>query len=179
MQYKWTYATMADAQDILDLSLLVQYEVDTIFNFDPNVLSHHIVTALVNQYYTGRTDLVVLYRDANNKLLAYTWVKTGEHSMWSSEEVAAVRMAHVDPNLSARQRIALIKDMLEIWERFAQIARIPIITSNTLRHHQSAFLRLHEQAGYIVRGSVAYKRVDLNNTPINLLNTLQTGLPIP
>ena len=168
MQFNWTYATIADAQDILDLSLQVQFEVDTISNFDPNVLSHHIALALVNQFYTGRADLVVLCRDTNNKLLAYTWVKTGEHSMWSSEEVAAVRMAHVDPNLSARQRIALIKDMLGIWERFAQIAKIPIISSNTLRHNQSAFLRLHEQAGYTVRGSVAYKRVDLNNTPTNL-----------
>ena len=169
MHYTWNLATPADSGDIMDLNLLVQFEVDTLFNFNPNVLSHHIVTALVNQFYTGRTDLVVTARDDNNKLLAYTWVKTGEQSLWSTEEVATVRMAHVDPNLSTRKRILLLKDMFELWETFAKKHNIPILYSNTLRHEQEVFLKLHKQAGFTVRGSAAYKR----------LSAEQTGLPIP
>lgn len=168
MNYTWSLATPADSEDIMKLNLMVQFEVDTIFNFNPNVLAHHIVTALVNQFYTGKTDLVAVARDDNNKLLAYTWVKTGEHSMWSTEEVASVRMAHVDPNLSARLRINLIEDMMELWEKFAQIHLIPILYSNTLRQEQSVFLKLHKRAGFIVRGSAAYKRVNLNYMPTSL-----------
>lgn len=168
MQYTWNLATPADSQDIMNLNLMVQYEVDTIFNFNPNVLSHHIVTALVNQFYSGKSDLVATARDENNRLLAYTWVKTGERSMWSNEEVAVVRMAHVDPNLSVRRRILLLDDMIELWERFAQLHDIPIIHSNTLRIEQAVFLKLHSRAGYTIRGSTAYKRTNLLYKPTKL-----------
>jgi hypothetical protein len=177
MNYTWNYATTADAGDIMELNLLVQFEVDTIFNFNPNVLSHHIVTALVNQFYTGRTDLVATARDDNNKLLAYTWVKTGEQSLWSTEEVARCHMAHVDPNLSVRSRILLLKDMLDIWERFAQIHNIPIIYSNTLRHEQTVFLKLHQRAGYTLRGSAAYKKTDLSYKPTKLFDNPTQATP--
>jgi hypothetical protein len=168
MQHTWNLATPADSQDIMDLNLMVQYEVDTIFNFNPNVLSHHIVTALINQFYSGRSDLVATARDENNRLLAYTWVKTGERSMWSNEEVAVVRMAHVDPNLSVRRRILLLDEMIELWERFAQLHDIPIIHSNTLRKEHTVFLKLHSRAGYTIRGSTAYKRTNLLYKPSKL-----------
>jgi hypothetical protein len=153
----------------MTLNLLVQFEVDTIFNFNPNVLSHNIVTAVVNQFYTGKSDLVATARDDNNKLLAYTWVKTGEHSLWSNEEVASVRMAHVDLTLNAKLRIRLINDMISLWEGWARIIGVDIVCSTTMRNDQSAFLKLHSRAGYDVRGSYAYKK----------LSTEQTGLPIP
>lgn len=177
MHYTWNLATPADSEDIMKLNLLIKFEVDTIFNFNPNVLSHHIVTALVNQFYTGKTDLVATARDDNNKLLAYTWVKTGEHSMWSTEEVASVRMAHVDPNLSARRRVVLIEEMMEIWEKFAQIHSIPILYSNTLRQEQTAFLKLHQKNGFVVRGSAAYKRVNLKYMPTRLFNNPTQATP--
>lgn len=170
MNYTWTLATPRDSEDIMTLNLLIKHEVDTIFNFNPNVLSHHIVTALVNQFYTGKTDLVAVARDDNNKLLAYTWVKTGDRSMWSTEEVASVRMAHVNPNLSVRSRIRLLEDQMDIWERFAQIHSIPIVYSNTLREQQHVFIKMHQQRGYIVRGSAAYLKVNLNYMPTSLLN---------
>mgnify|MGYP003653966932 CR=1 FL=1 len=177
MNYTWNYAQPADTGDIMTLNLLVQFEVDTIFNFNPNVLSHHIVTAVVNQFYTGKSDLVATARDDNNKLLAYTWVKTGEHSLWSNEEVASVRMAHVDPNLSVRRRVILLEDMMEIWERFAQIHNIPVLYSNTLRQEQTVFLKMHKRNGYTVRGSAAYKRVNLNYMPTRLFDNPVQATP--
>jgi hypothetical protein len=168
MNYTWNLATPADSGDIMTLNLLVQHEVDTIFDFNPNVLSHHIVSALVNQFYTGKSDLVAIARNEDNKLLAYTWIKTGERSLWSTEEIACVRMAHVDPSLSVRLRVNLIDEMMETWERFAQLHSIPILYSNTLRKEQSVFLKMHERRGFVVRGSAAYKRVDLNYMPSQL-----------
>jgi len=177
MNYTWKYATPADSEDIMNLNLLVKFEVDTIFNFNPNVLSHHIVSALVNQFYTGKTDFVAVARDDNNKLLAYTWVKTGEHSMWSTEEVASVRMAHVDPNLSVRLRVNLIDEMMELWERFCQIHSIPILHSNTLRKEQQVFLKMHQRRGFIVRGSAAYKKVNLLYMPTRLFDNPTQATP--
>ena len=177
MHYTWNYAAPADSQDIMNLNLLVKFEVDTIFDFNPNVLAHHIVSALVNQFYTGKTDLVAAARDNNNRLLAYTWVKTGERSMWSTEEVASVRMAHVDPNLSVRSRVNLIDEMMEIWERFAQIHSIPVLYSNTLRHEQSVFLKMHQRRGFIVRGSAAYKKVNLLYMPTRLFDDPTQATP--
>lgn len=168
MNYTWTQANVNDATDIMALNLKVQFEVDTIYNFNPNVLAHNIVTGLVNQFYTGK-DLIVTVRDSNARLLAYTWAHAGERSIFSAEEILGIRMAHVDPELSSRQRVMLIKDMLVIWERYAQLQNIPIIVSNTLRQEQSAFLKLHSNAGYTLRGSQAYKRVDLTNKPTTLL----------
>ena len=168
MNYTWNFAQITDAQDLLNLSVKVQDEVDTIFNFDPNVLAHHIVLGIVNQYYTGQSELVAVARDADNSIIAYTWAKSGDTTMWSAEQTVSVRMAHVDPDLSARLRIQLIKDMLLIWERFAQIVKCPIITSNSIRKDQNVFMRLHEQAGYTVRGGNAFKRVDLSIVPNSL-----------
>jgi hypothetical protein len=177
MHYTWNYAAPADSQDIMNLNLLVKFEVDTIFNFNPNVLSHHIVSALVNQFYTGKTDLVAAARDSNNRLLAYTWVRTGEHSIWSTEEVASVRMAHVDPNLSVRSRVNLIDDMIVLWERFCQLHNIPILHSNTLRHEQTVFLKMHQRRGFILRGSAAYKKIDLSYKPTKLFDDPTQATP--
>ena len=110
MNYTWTYAAMTDASALMDLSLKVQFEVDTIFNFNPNVLAHNIVTGLVNQFYTGKTDLIAIVRD-NDKIIAYTWAHSGERSMWSNEELVSIRMAHVDPDLTDRQKILLLKEV--------------------------------------------------------------------
>jgi len=177
MNYNWNYAGPADSQDIMDLNLLVKFEVDDIFDFNPNVLAHHIVSALVNQYYTGKTDLVAAARDSNNRLLAYTWVRTGEHSIWGTQEVASVRMAHVDPNLSVRQRVALIDDMIVLWERFAQFHSIPMLYSNSLRHEQTAFLKMHQRRGFIIRGSNAYKKIDLTYKPTKLFDNPTQATP--
>jgi hypothetical protein len=164
MKYTWAYANINDATELMSLNLKVQYEVDTLFNFDPNVLAHHLVTGLVNQNYKRAADLIVLVRDERG-IIAYTWARAGERSIWSDDEILLVRMAHVDPALSTRERVMLIKDMLEIWEGFAKMRQIPVIASTTLRQEQTAFLKLHTNAGYTLRGSQAYKRVDLTDKP--------------
>ena len=71
-----------------------------------------------------------------------------------------IKMAHLSLNLSARERVTLVKDMLRLWEAFATLARVNIICSTTMRKDQSVFLKLHERYGYDVRGSYAYKRLN-------------------
>jgi hypothetical protein len=177
MNYNWKKCSTADSGDLMALSLLVEFEVNKIFNFNPNVLAHNIVLGLVNQFYTGTSDLIIGARNDAGKLMAYTWCKTGESTMWSTEHVMSIRMAHVDPALSHRTRIKLLKDMMEIWENFALITNTPIIASSTLRNEQQAFLKLHQRQGYIIKGSTAYLRVDLSRKPTTLFDNPVQATP--
>lgn len=170
MNYTWTYAQLPDIDHLVKLSVDYQYEVDPIFNIDLNVFAHNLVLGVVNQFYTGHSDIVVIARDADQNIMAYTWAKRDGVSIWSRESLINIRIAHVDPNLSIRHRILLLKDMLEIWERYAQITNTPIIASSSIRENSTAFMRLHEQAGYLVRANSAYKRIDLSIKPKQLLD---------
>jgi hypothetical protein len=146
-----------------------QTEIDTIFTPEPIVYSRHITFAVVNQYYNPRAELLNVAENSSGMMVAYTWAKSGDFAAWSDNEMVSVRMAHLDLSLSARDRIHLIQDMINLWEGWAKIIGVPIVCSTTMRNDQTAFLKLHVRNGYDVRGSYAYKK----------LNTEQTGLPIP
>jgi hypothetical protein len=75
--------------------------------------------------------------------------------------MATVRMAHVRLDLTDRERVTLLAQMIQMWEIWANACKINIIFSSTIRESQDPFLRLHERAGYTVRGSCAYKRLNL------------------
>jgi hypothetical protein len=159
----WRPAIGPDVQDIVHMAEQhFQTEIDTIFQPEPIAYSRNITFAVVSQFYQPNTELLYVARDGNQQLLAYTWARAGERSPWSDDPMIVVRMAHVALNLSARQRITLVQDMIEIWQIFAQQIKCPIICSTTMRRDQDAFLRLHQKAGFDVRGSYAYKRIEFN-----------------
>lgn len=160
MHHHWRTATGADVPAIVAMAEQhFQTEIDTIFQPEPVIYSHNVTLAVVNQFYNPLSCLFVICPDEQNRLLAYTWAVRGERAAWSADEMVVVRMAHLDLALSTRQRIRLTQDMLELWEQWAQSCGVPVICSTTMRHDQTAFLRLHAQAGYTVRGSYAYKRL--------------------
>lgn len=174
LYYDWTIANGSDIPDIVNLTQnQVQNGLDefTKFetnNFDPITYSRNLTLSVVNQFYLPSTEFLCLTRDESNKLLAYTWCNSRSTTPWSDDNFITVKMAMVDMTLSARVRIKLIKDMMELWEKFAISSNIPVICSTTIRSDHSAFLRLHEQKGYLVRGSFAYKKVNtVQATPAN------------
>jgi len=71
------------------------------------------------------------------------------------------RMVHVDQTLSVRDRLRLVQEMLLKWEQWARTYSIPIVCSVTMRRETQGFLKLHARHGYDVRGSFAYKRLEL------------------
>jgi hypothetical protein len=75
------------------------------------------------------------------------------------EEVAEVLFAHVRLDQSVRVRILLIEQMIAQWQLWCQCAGIPVLVSSSIREDQTALLRLHERAGFTVRGSMAFKRI--------------------
>jgi hypothetical protein len=160
MKYTWRPATGHDVHQIVQMAVQhFQTEIDTIFTPDPVAYSRNITLAIVNQFYGPTTELVSVATDTDNNIVAYTWAKTGERSPWSDDEMVIIKMAHLSLHLSSRERVELVKDMLELWDVFARLANVLIICSTTMRKDQQAFLKLHERHGYDVRGSYAYKKL--------------------
>jgi hypothetical protein len=165
IRHNWRPAVGTDVQDIVNMAEQhFQTEIDTIFKPDPIAYSRNITMATVTQFYQPNTELLYVARDDNEALLAYTWARAGERAPWSDDPMIVIRMAHVRMDLSTKLRVELVKDMIEIWQIFARAIQCPIICSTTMRRDQEGFLKIHERAGFDVRGSYAYKRVELSTT---------------
>ena len=162
LNYTWHPAGGQDVPGIVAMAEShFQTEIDQIFTPDPIAYARNISLAVVQQFYAPLTELVSVAKTQQNQLIAYTWARRNERAAWSDDEMIVVRMAHLDLNLPARTRIALVNDMIELWESWAQMCSVPVICSTTMRGDQAAFLRLHQRRGYDVRGSYAYKRLEL------------------
>ena len=159
MSVEWRKLSLADLPAVVALAQQhFEREVDQIFRTDPQVYEYNLALAMVNQVYNPYS-VMLLGAWQDNQLLAYTWAVRGERAVWSNEEMVAVRMAHLDLDLSTRDRVRLLKEMMGFWAVWAAECSIPIICSTTMREDQRAFLRLHERMGYTVRGSIAYLRL--------------------
>jgi hypothetical protein len=168
MQYTWMPATGSDVPDIVNMAEQhFQTEIDTIFAPEPITYSRNITHAVINQFYQPKSELVRIARDDTGRMVAYTWARI-ECTHWSDDRMVMVQMAHTDLALPVRDRIRLVLGMMAEWEIFARDADISVVCSTTVRRDQSGFLRLHKRLGYDVRGSFAYKKLDLTQaTPAN------------
>ena len=115
------------------------------------------------------------------RLLGYTWAMRNQYAPWSREEMVAIRIAHVALDIPVRERMFLCAQMLRMWEKFADACEIKIICSTTMREDQRGFLRLHQEAGYTVRGSIGYKRLNLATFEVyeeetGTMNTVNTRM---
>jgi len=160
MHYSWTFATLADVDSIVNMAEQhFQQEIDLIFKPEPLIYARNLAYAVLNQTYYPGSELLTVAKTPDNTLLAYNWAKSNDRAFWSDDYMINVRMVHLNLELSPRMRVKLIKEMMTQWEELAKFSKNPIICSTTMRHDQDAFLKLHERAGYSVRGSYAYKKV--------------------
>lgn len=155
----WLKATGTDVTDIVAMAVQgFKSEIDHIFEPDPTAYARNVTQAVVTQFYSPNQELLLVDRDPQGQLQAYVWV-IRETAPWSDQVMAAVRMAHVDLSIPVRERITLVNQMIGLWETWATESGIRIICSTTMRRDTSGFLRLHQRAGYDVRGSIAYKKL--------------------
>ena len=181
-RWRWRSAVGTDTPDIVAMAQgYFGVETKDIYVNDPIEYSRNVTLAIVNQFYNPRAELVSVARDVETgKLLAYTWAVRNERAPWSPEEMVVIRIAHVDMDMTGKERIHLCAQMIRMWEKWALACEVKIICSSTIRSDQPAFLKLHERAGYIVRGSIAYKRlskiaVDIDDTGIAPMDNTTTG----
>ena len=160
--WRWRPAGGPDVEAIVALAQEnFGVETDQIFENNPIEYSRNLMLALISQFYNPKMELLCVATDNDTQeIIAYTWAMRDQRCPWSVEEMVCIRVAHTKMNLSARDRIFLCAQMLRMWEKWAEACEIKIICSTTIREDQRGFLHLHEQAGYVVRGSVAYKRLN-------------------
>ena len=173
-RWRWRAPTGADTQDITDLALVCfGSETDDFFRNDPIEYSRNIMLATVNQFYNPLSELLSVAYDGD-MLLGYTWAVRGQYSAWSKEEMVTIKIAHVRLDLTQRERVTLLAQMIQMWEIWARACKVNIVFSSTIRDSQDAFMRLHARGGYTVRGSCAYKRlsqikIDLDTGKVDVL----------
>ncbi|CAB4165958.1 hypothetical protein UFOVP849_7 [uncultured Caudovirales phage] len=162
MMSKWTWCRAAGT-DVTDIGNIARAhfrsEITDIWALDEVAFNRNLTLDIVRQFYNPGMALVTVARDPAGQILGYTWCERGQRAVWSDEEMICVKMVHVDLDLSSRDRVRLIQEMMEQWELWAVYCNIDIICSTTMRHHQDAFLKLHARNGYSVRGSICYKRI--------------------
>jgi hypothetical protein len=135
-------------------------EPQPIYQWDSLEFSRNVLLSTVNQFYNPRRELISVAAHVDTgQILAYTWAMRDQRAPWSTQEMIAVRIAHCAMDLSGKDRVYLCSQMIRMWEKWAQACEIPIICSSTVRVDQPGFLRLHKEAGFDVRGSIAYKRM--------------------
>lgn len=161
MSWSWSQVSGPDVSDIVAIARgHFETEIDQIFTPDPVAYARNLTQAAVSQFYSPGSEFLEVARSTEtNAVVGYVWVKRNERSAWSDEEIAAVRMVHVDLNLPVRDRLRIIQEMLLKWEQWARTYGIPIVCSTTMRRDTQGFLKLHARHGYDVRGSFAYKNL--------------------
>ena len=161
MKYSWHPASGTDIPAIVAIAEThFQSEIDDIFTPDPIAYSRNVATAVVNQFYTPGSELIVVAKSiTTDAILAYLWTIRNQRAPWSDEEMSMTRMIHLDITLPARVRVRLVQDMIGIQEAWCLAYGIGIVCSTTMRHEQQGFLELHRRAGYSVRGSYCYRRL--------------------
>ena len=158
--WRWRPATGPDTPAIEALAHdYFDREPQPIYRWDSLEFSRNVLLSTVNQFYNPRRELISVAEHSDTKqILAYTWAMRDQRAPWSSEEMIAVRMAHVDLALPVRARVHLVAQMIRMWETWAAACDIAIICSSTIREDAGVFMRLHSRAGYYCLGSVAYLR---------------------
>jgi len=159
--WTWSKAGHLDVEDILDL-VAANYELELDAILVPNRprMAYHLHKSILQQIFEQHQVLITQARDkTTNKLLAWAWLERGKYTVYAVEELATAEFIHVDLTATARQRITLIAQVLEQWIEWCKVWHIPVLTSSSIRDDQRAFMRLHEQFGFLVRGSIAYKRI--------------------
>jgi len=159
--WEWRLAEAEDIDDIADLcEQHYQPYMQEIITPDRTWFKYQVALAITHQHHHRAHQMFLVCRlHATDELIAYAWMTRGAKPVWTQEEQAEARLAHVLPTLSPKHRIALIAQMLAMWETWARVCKIPVIVSTSILPEQRAFMRLHEQQGYTVLGSYAYKRL--------------------
>ena len=167
----WRPALGQDVPHMVDLTQQqFEHEADEIFRTDPVVYTHNLMRAVIDQFYAPGSCLVKV-AEISGVLAGYVWVERGQHTVWAADEMAAVKIVHVDMTLSVRQRVRLCSEMIDHWEAWAAVLNIPVICSTTMRGDQAGFLKLHQRRGYDVRGSIAYKRLTAGFPGLSVAST--------
>jgi hypothetical protein len=159
--WQWRLAQLSDVPAIVAMAQdHFQADMEAIIKPDPALFARNIAIAIVTQLhqFTQEQVIVAQARDAAH-IRAWAWISRGSYTTYSRDEMAEARFVHVDLAESARTRLTLTAQVLQQWRLWCVAAGVPILVSSSIRRDQATFMRLHEAAGFAVRGSIAYLRI--------------------
>ena len=159
--WAWRNAQSEDITDIVNMAVsMFQHEIQPVFTPDPKLLSKHLAQAIAAQTYAPLEQQVIVARDrTTDALVAWAWLGRGGYAVYAPEECAEAHFAHIDLNLSTRARVTIMAQILQQWVLWCMMAGVPVLVSTSIREDQKGFFHIHEAAGFMVRGSLAYLRV--------------------
>lgn len=143
--------------DLVDTNYSGEIE-SVIFTKNPARLHYHLHQAVLDQQYNLNTQLVMVAVQ-QDRIQAWSWITRGSYTVYADQEMATAEFAHVDLTLPPRPRIRLLSQIIEQWQAWCWINQIPVLCSTSIRSEHGAFMRLHEQQGFQVRGTCAYKKI--------------------
>jgi hypothetical protein len=170
--WRWAPALPADVAEIVDL-VISNYHQDAqnLWQVNAAEAARNLMHAIVNQMYDPKTELVSVARlQVTGKIIAFTWATRNHRMVWSTEEMINGQMASIDLAQGARTRTALVFQTLRIWEKWAEICELKLITTASIRLDWEPLMYLINLAGYNVRGSQAWRRL--------IMKTINIDLPI-
>lgn len=157
----WRQAGLHDIDQMISMAVAqFQCEIEDVFTPDPDMLAKNIAIAVIKQKFNPIEEQIIVAVEGDC-VIAWAWIVRGVYVNYAKEEMADARIAHLDLTMPARKRITLLAQILQQWELWCKICQVPILSSSTIRSSQGAFLKLHQEAGFTVRGSIAYKKIEL------------------
>jgi hypothetical protein len=166
---EWTLAhPLQDVEDIVELADSVYgAEIDGILKRDRSVFRKNLTIATTVQVFDKGREFIAVCRGQRDvpfsdqgRLLGYCWFDRGGYTTYSNEEISNAKFHHVDLDLSARQRVRLVNEMIDQHVLWAHTWNVPIICSTSIRGEHDGFMKIHQKRGFQVHGSYAWIRTE-------------------
>ena len=159
--WQWRIAQLSDVPAVVAMAQdHFQLEMEQIMVPDPQLFARNIGIAVITQMHSLTQEQVLVARDRTaDTLMAWSWISRGSYTTYSRDEMAEARFVHCDLTLPVRSRLTLTAQVLQQWYLWCMTAGVPVLVSSSIRADQTAFMRLHQAAGFSVRGSMAYIRI--------------------
>jgi hypothetical protein len=157
----WQRMTHTDVEEVLELTdSNFSQEIRDIFTPNRTRLAYNLHNAILQQSFNMNTHFISVARNhSDRKLVGWFWLERGKYMPFSNDECAVAEFSHVAMELPLRQRMRLVGQTIEQWVAWCELKNIPILISTSIREDQKGFMRLHEQFGFLIRGSFAYRKI--------------------
>lgn len=154
----WRRAEYTDVNDIVNATLELQGEIQGTLPVDQRLFRYHLAVDILQQNWDAGRSLVAVAEN-QQRFLGYFWLTRGHYNVWNPRETAQFKFIQFWSDLPARLRYRLTCDTLEQGELWCRLHGIPVLISSSMRRDYQAFMRLHQQRGYTVAGSYAWKNL--------------------
>jgi hypothetical protein len=171
--WKWELAhPLRDVEYIVEMAQKdFECEVDKVLSTDPNVFRHQITVSATNQLFDKHKEFIAVAKEDPYSILGYCWFDRGGYTTYSRDEISNARFHHVDLTLPLRTRYKLINEMIDQHILWADMCRIPVVCSTSIRGDHEGFMKIHKKRGFQVNGSYAWIRTEEAMKELNVRST--------